>query len=189
MTSPNAKFFLVIAGAVTAAVLLGVVVLVPLLGLVRSNAESLRLLEERFEVMREQQRRVEEFRSFTKRYEGEFDRLRALLVNEETPIPFIEFLEGSADQSGLSMVITPGTVNKNKGDRHAALPFVLSLEGPYPGALVFLRRLEHAPFLLETEKVEMSEMTEAQRRRAGLGPGSVFLTVSLRAFTQDSANP
>lgn len=96
---------------------------------------------------------AEEFESFEREFQRDMEKNSSLLIDPETPIPFVQFLENSARDSKLSLTVVPGSVRKQKNDPWFSLDFKVSGQGTYPGTFVFLKKLEYAPFVAELQNV------------------------------------
>ncbi len=80
---------------------------------------------------------------------SEIARLKSSFVNPETLINFIETLESTARESGVTMTLGEPVVGKT------SLVIGLKAKGSFSGLYYFVRRLENLPYQLKVEQLNL----------------------------------
>lgn len=133
------------------------------------------------------EREVADFQRFFEEEAANFGRIDGLFADAETPIGFIEFLEGIAASSNLELKIAPGNPRKEKGVPWPVMDFQLVSSASYPELLRFLEKLENGPYLLEVRNASVT------RERGATGEETaakdVSFTLQIQVFTGSLPQP
>ena len=122
-----------------------------------------------------------EFLKFSQAKEEDFRAIENIFVDGETPIGFIQFIEGIAAASNLAVKITPDTPKKKKGVPWPVMDFQLASSASYPEFLRFLEKLENGPYLLLVQNISLTrERTLAKEEDIAK---DVSFTLLIQVFT------
>lgn len=94
-------------------------------------------------------RNIQDFRANFKQYQPNLEKIGNLFVNTAEPIEFIEFLEGEANASQLSIEIIPSVASE----------FRLNLKGSFPNFSRFIERLEYGPHLVKPVSLSIRKIS------------------------------
>jgi hypothetical protein len=97
----------------------------------------------------ENQLKIENLKNAQIAYQAEqqkIQKINLLLIDKETPLDFIEFLEKMADDFELLIEISPGSFKKSKIESSASVNFHITLTGSFDNFSKFLEKLETSAF-------------------------------------------
>lgn len=105
------------------------------------------------------------------------DSINAYFVTDKNVLPFIEFLEGAAKNSNISLSVKSVSLDgkKNRTEDGGNI-FSLRVEGSYSGTIQFLKIAENAPFLLFIESVVMQATETEEGGKSWVGDINISLT-------------
>lgn len=91
--------------------------------------------------------------------ESDFVKANYMLVDSKNPVNFIEFLEKTAKNSGLTLNISlaPNIEQNAKNTAWKTLSFQLSCNGGFSGVLGFVNSLENAPYLISIQSLKIGK--------------------------------
>lgn len=121
-----------------------------------------------------------EFEVFLAQHSQELNRTQDLFVASKTPIAFSRFLDELAASSRLRIQKTAGSIQQTSGDRWPSFTFRLAGQGRYLDAMVFLQKIENAPYLLQVQSFSFSSRQPSQEEEKG----KVEFSISLKVFTK-----
>ncbi|MBI2573992.1 MAG: hypothetical protein HYV78_01185 [Candidatus Wildermuthbacteria bacterium] len=127
---------------------------------------------------------VEAFESFSKEFQRDLAKSAAMLVDPETPIEFVRFLEQSAEGANLSLAVNLGAVRKQKNDQWFSLDFQVSGQGAYPAVFVFLKQLEYAPFAMEIQNIAINKIGSSVGAPAKTAGEDVKFSFGIKAYVK-----
>lgn len=117
---------------------------------------------------------IQKFEGVSQSQQKDVERIRNLFLDTDTPIAFLEFLEGRAQNSQVSLKITPVESLRKEEDVWDSIDFELAGKGTFPNALSFLKQIENGPYLFEFKNVVLQR----------LGTGEVDFSFLLKVYTQ-----
>lgn len=149
---------------------------------IKEKSQSLAESESTLEALGEQLDIFQQFQTNSLVYQEYTLILDNFFIQQSAPIRFMEFIESQAAEVGLSLDVQALTLHQpNQQDDFG---FRLKVEGPYPGALKFLSRLEEAPWLIDLPQLTIQRYTADKRKRdeeTELKEGEVILTITVKA--------
>ena len=107
------------------------------------------------------QTKVEEVEQAKENYEklkSNLDKIDKLFIDPEIPIDLIKFWEKTADDSGLSIDISPVSLKPVAADSWSSIGFSLILTGFFPDFLKFLEKIETSFYLLEVQGLTVKDL-------------------------------
>lgn len=117
---------------------------------------------------------IQKFEGVSKAQQQDLNRVHNLFLDPDTPIAFLEFLEGSSRSSRVSLKITPAGSQKKEQDMWSSIDFELTGRGSYPNALSFVKQVENGPYLFEFKNVTLQRV----------GTGEVDFSLLLKVYTR-----
>jgi len=136
--------------------------------------------------LQEDRKRLQEFQSTFQAYRADFTQLENLFVDTETPIEFFRFLDDAAEEFGLVLKKNPGVPRLEKDDVWPSMSIELQGDGPYPGAVAFLQKVENAPYLIEAKDFSIAGSLLRNRRSISLQEeGVVRFLLVLKVYTEE----
>lgn len=144
-----------------------------------------RFLERKKEIV-ELETRLKELKSLKNTYakiEPDSRKVETLFVNPDKPIRFITFLEEAADESELTINISPGSGAKFKNEKWNPVIFKIETSGTFPSLLKFIEKIEYSPWVvsinnLDIRKIQKEEGEEKESR--------IDAFFQLRAYNKES---
>jgi len=160
----------------------------PLFKTIRSQSEELLSTKEKLMAITEKNKELFIWKEDYPGLEPDLMTIQALLVNSEMPIGFLQFLEKTAEGSGVS-IETSLLSSADKGvSIFPSLSFRLSLIGLFPNCLKFLDKLENAPYLLEIQGLTSSRLSEERlrmERYQGFSKEDTELSLLIKVFANN----
>jgi len=135
-------------------------VLNPTLGRVRKESQNLIAQKNKIFESETKIKNLQHFKDNSSQYQPNLEKISQLFINISEPIGFIEFLEGEALDSQLSIEIAPLILRKAAEGSWPALEFNLDMKGSFPNFLRFLNRLESGPYLIEATNLSVRKNPE-----------------------------
>ena len=181
------RIFIAATCFTTIALLLIILLVWPLVRDIKKSSDDLLVIRQTISSLGASIEDLEQFKTTYKRLNDDLAKARALFVNRDMPVDFIEFLEGAADDSQLAIAISPASVREVKGDIWPSMNFKLSLSGSATSCFKFLEKLETSPFLLDIQNfsITKTEQEEAQSNsQEGLPPGEVRADFLIKTYVQ-----
>lgn len=115
------------------------------------------------------------------------EKINSFFIEPEAPVEFISFLENTAQNSGISLKISPSLPLKTKEDPWPFLLFQISSVGSFPNFMKFLEKLELSPYLIVFQNLNISRLSETELKSKGfekLSLGDVIINFSLKVYTK-----
>lgn len=132
----------------------------PLFKEIKENSNELILEKEKLITLNIE---IEKFKQFEKTYktlQPDFEKSDKLLINFGAPVDFVKFLKKTAADSNVSIEISTGSSSLSKKGSWAFLGFQLSLTGPFPDFIKFLKKMEFSPYLIEFSNLNLKKIDE-----------------------------
>jgi len=132
--------------------------ILPQISEIKKNSKNLLLDRENLILLQQKRESLEKFKQNYSLYRQNFEKLEKLLIDKETPIDFIEFLEESAKSFNLFLEIEPAKIEREKTDPWDFAAFKISLLGSFSRFLGFLERLENSDYLIEISSLQLKRI-------------------------------
>lgn len=201
MTS-NKKNYISAAFFGILSILLIVFLIYPFLGEIKKNSQNLFLQKKKIILLAQERENLKKMEDIFKTYQSDLDKIENLLVDPETPIEFISFLEKNAQVTGVELEISsmtkrtptlppPSQRAPEKKEPWPSLSLQLLVVGSFPNFLEFLEKLETSPYLIEILNLNSRRLTERELKskefeKFSLGDTSTSLSV--KVYTKQSTN-
>ena len=105
---------------------------------------------------------IQKFEGISQSKQDSVDRIHNLFLDTDTPIAFLEFLEGRSANSKISLKITPVESQKKEEDVWSSIDFELAGRGFYPNVLSFVKQVENGPYLFEFKNVVLQRLVTGE---------------------------
>lgn len=161
MTFKN-KFNLALVLLFLFVVSLTVFLIWPAFSEIKNTSKEIMEKREKIVVSEIKVQKARDFRSFYQKREESFQRLDTFFVNSEAPIDFINFLEKTSQDSGVSLEISAGSLVENPQELWPFLNFQISSAGLSSDFLKFLEKLESSPYLAEIQNLNIRRLSESE---------------------------
>ncbi len=156
---------LIFGGAIT---ILLFVVLIPLRGRAEENSKEYALVKKDLEMIKSRHKELEKARQDYREVEKGLDSIKEAFVDEEAPLPLLEFLENSASEFGLSISISPYNLKEPEEESFwESIGLQVSLIGTFPEFFAFLDKIENSSYLIEVQSLGVSKVSEEDLKRRG----------------------
>ena len=90
-------------------------------------------------------------------YEVNFEKFESLLIEQDAPIEFFEFLEGRAEQCSLSIEISSFPNKESKEKKSKYLNLQMKLQGDQQNFMKFLEQIENSHYLIEVISLNLNK--------------------------------
>lgn len=187
--SNNNKVYFAIAGIVIITFALLIFIIKPLFSSLKESSGQLFLTMKELTLLESKIQQSSVLEKEIQSLKPDFDRIKALFVDLEMPIGFIQFLEETAESSGVQINISllPQQEKIQEQPPFPFLKFQLLVLGNSKNCLQFLEKLENAPYLIEIESLSSRRITEEQLRTEkyqGFSEGDTEFNLLIKAFTK-----
>ncbi len=178
------KMLTIALSLVLAFILLCVFIVFPLGKSIKAQADELFFIRKEFKTVREKSQTLTNWETKYSELKPDFERIKSLHVDKEVPVDFLDFLEKTAHNSDLLIEIslTP------KKDDEKSLNLKLVLFGSPQDCLMFIEKIELAPYLIEIGNFDLTKLSEEHlklERYSSLSQGDIELDIYLKAITND----
>lgn len=133
------------------------------------------------------QERNKALQAFQQKYykKQETQLIHNFFVNPGAPVAFISFLEKTAQQVKVKLEISPlPLTSEEKKEKFPPLRFLLKGEGAFPNFYQFLAKVEKAPYLTTTERVELQKVKGESREGKKEEKGKLNFTLTLKVYAK-----
>ena len=154
--------------------------IIPLSGTIKQISSDLVETKTRLAIIHNEKGEVEGVESICNKIDPDLQKMEALFVNKDVPIEVIEFLEDMAVISGLSIEISPASLDGYEDEIWDFVGFRLSLYGSYINFMKFLEKIETGPFLIEMYDLSIREMSD----REGFSYDDVGIVLTAKIFAE-----
>lgn len=158
---------------------IGAFVIYPLFRKITDESQWLISEKDRFITTNQRINDLKKFDVLYKNREEILKQIDDLFIDAEVPVDFISFLEKTADQSSVSIEISPFSSGKEIKDSWPFLNFQISISGPFPSFLLFLEKMENSPYLIEIQSLNISQSAEVKK-----SAGNIRALISFKVFSK-----
>lgn len=156
---------------------LGIFAVYPFFQEIKKNSQQLILERQNLLSLESKIKSLENFGKRVQKLKPDLERIDSLFVELDLPVDFIRFLEKISLDSSVNIKISPSPSVKISGDTWLSSNFQLSLAGSFPRFLKFLGKLENSQYLIESQSLSISRLTDADL-------GDIKASLSIKVFTR-----
>lgn len=142
----NNKIYIILSVFALISLFLIVFLIWPLFNEIKKNSQDLISARNSMVTLSAQTSETDKFKKNYDGYKLNFERIDQLFIDPNNPVNFIEFLERTANNSGITSQISLPLSSKESKD---FIIFQLSSKGSFEGVLNFLEKIESGPYLIE----------------------------------------
>ena len=136
--------------------------LLPLVRGLRADSEKVLVARSNLAKVSLYEEQIQKFEGISQSQQEDLDKIHNLFLDTDTPIAFLEFLEGSSQSSRVSLKITPVESKKKEEDTWNSIDFELAGRGIFPNVLSFLKQVENGPYLFEFKNVMLQRLATGE---------------------------
>ena len=129
----------------------------PLLRGIKEDSEEIIALKKDLILFQDKINNFEKARESYANMESSIERIEGLFIDPKIPIDLIEFWEKIAQDSEVSIEISPVSLRSNETDPWNSIGFQLTLTGSFPNFLEFLEKIETSPHLIEIQNLNVKK--------------------------------
>lgn len=141
--------------------------------------------EEKLIALEEKLGNLEKFSIVFPEVSADLEKIENLFIDRELPIDFIDFLKEEAAAANLSIEIQDFPLQEDKP--WPSMSFRINLTGSFSNFLKFLEKLETSFYLIETEDLTISRLSETELDRVEFSQfslGDVKVALLIKAYTK-----
>ncbi len=172
--TPKQKIFIASGIFAVSLLLFFAFLLLPLVRGVRSDSAKVLAARSQLAKVSLYEEQIQKFEGISQSQKENVDSIHNLFLDTETPIAFLEFLEKRAENSRVSLKITPVESQRKEEDVWDSIDFELAGRGLYPNVLSFVRQVENGPYLFEFKNGTLQR----------LATGEVDFSLLLKVYTR-----
>ena len=150
----------------------------PILASVHKDMQTLQSLKMSLAFLDQRKKNFEDFQTDYEKSKPVLMKADSYLVNYDAPIRFLEFLEREAQLTGVSLKITRIVPSGGKGSLAKNIKFTLYLNGSYPLALRFFKKLEASPYLITVQNIQIRRSV-GKREALSPSPRDVVFIINI----------
>jgi len=182
------KQIILISFAFTIAFLLVFIFIIyPFLKDIKKASDELILQKEKLTLKRANLEEIEksQFKKHYEDLESNFNKMQQFFISADAPVDFIEFLEKTANETGLIIDINITSLNASKDDFWNFLGFRLTVKGPFFNFSKFLQKIETSHYLVQIQNINIRKVNaEEAIKDKSLSEKEVFADLILKVFTK-----
>lgn len=156
--SKNKSLPLIILGII-ALILVGLVVRSLFLS-IKQNSENLVIQKGVLTELEKKSDNIKKFQSTYDIYQDNLKKIDQLFIDKEEPVEFIEFLEGEAHYSKLTIDLTPLAFEVGEKDFWPSTSFRVNMVGSFQNFLKFLDKIESSLYLITLSDFSLNKPTK-----------------------------
>jgi len=154
---------------------------------IKKNSEELIKTKKELILLEIRFKDFEQFKKISGALQPDIEGSEKLFINPEVPIDFVQFLEKTALDSGVSIGISLPSAAVKKGEPWSFLEFQINVTGLFPEFLKFLEKIENAPYLIEIKNLSINRISEKDITRKEFTtstPADVSSILSIKVFVK-----
>lgn len=189
MLSAKKKIYLLVLTACLIDVLLFVLVLLPLVRKIQSNANNLNIQKNDLAALAAQSNSLDNFQKSADNLKNYSQLVQSAFVDPSAPVQFLEFLEGQAENYHLQLTTSPFDVPAVKGDLWSAIGVRVSIKGQLADCLRFVEMLENSQWVIAITNFDLQKAIQKETTgdSGAVLPGEAFLSLDIKAFFGQSS--
>lgn len=159
----------------------------PLFIKIKNSSHDLTAQKNEAGILRAQSDQIENFKKVYNDYKSNLEKMEEVFIDPKNPVNFIEFLEATAQISGVNPKIS---LIKNQQElQERTVAFKITASDDFLKLLDFSERLENGPYLVEILSVSMRQAdmelgTDANSDINVSSPGKVDTSFLINAFAK-----
>jgi hypothetical protein len=168
------------------AALLIIAVGIPSIMAVKKNLAELISIKKELALSNGGAKMSQQLRNRYKKIEANLDRIDKLFIDPQAPIDLIEFWEKTAADCGLSIAISPASLQAKKGDPWNSIGFQINLIGSFPDFSKFLEKTESSFYLIKAQSlvIDKLEKNKNKEKSPEIHPGDIKANLLVKVFTK-----
>ncbi len=156
MTQFKKKIIISIVSLVILSILFSVFIIIPLFMEIKEISRNIPLKKQEVAGLEKKLENFNKFKNDLSEISPNIEKIDHLFIDLRAPIEFREFLEQLAQDSKVSLKISPVRSSQAADDTVWSFnPLYLDLEGPFINFSNFLAKLESAPYLIEIKDLSI----------------------------------
>lgn len=149
----------------------------PLFLSIKQNSETLIAQKGTLAELEKKSENLKGFQSTYETYRANLEKMDQLFVDKEEPVEFIEFLEGEANYSKLTIDLTPLAIKVGEEDFWPSTSFQANMVGSFPNFLQFLDRIESSHRLITLSGFSLKKPTSNTN-------GDIVISFQMKVYTK-----
>ncbi len=180
----NRKITISIASSLILSILFVIFVVFPLFSEIKEIPQVLSSQRQKLVELEEKVKDLDKFKKILPEISLNLEKIDHFFIDPEVPVDFIRFLEKIAQDSKVSLKISPASLPQTvNADSWSSILFHLSLAGPFHNLSNFLEKLESSPYLIEVHGLNIvSELRPSEFEQFSLG--NVKVNLSIKVYTK-----
>lgn len=144
-------------------------VVFPLINKIKENSQQLIKGKEEKVSFAEEKKNLHDFRNVYEKISPDLEKSGGLFFTEETPteFEFINFLEKTAADCGVSIKISSVASKQDGGNSSSLLTSNLNISGSFNGLFKFIEKLENGFYLIEIEDLNIRKTAKSDSSEGG----------------------
>ncbi|MEF8847195.1 MAG: type 4a pilus biogenesis protein PilO [Candidatus Paceibacterota bacterium] len=135
----------------------------PLWNKVESSSIKLKETQEKITEVETQSRQLHNLQESLNKAKRSLKSVDNLFINKEAPVGFLGFLEETAADSNVDIDISPSAGQKKKKEPWPPTFFSVNGVGSFEECIEFVKKLEHAPYLLRIQSLSLGEAEQSEK--------------------------
>lgn len=123
---------------------------------IKKDSEGIIFQKEKINFLEAKIKNIEEFKNFYNEIYPNFKKIDNLFVDSEMPIDFIDFLEKTSKDCGISIETTLISPRKDDQDWDY-LSFQITSKSHFSRFMIFLKKIENSPYLINVQSLSTRE--------------------------------
>lgn len=154
---------------------------------IKNQSKELVSIKKELVLMNNQSKEIENFRAAYKNYQPNLDKINNLFIDLKNPVGFIQFLEKTISECGISAEFSLLTSPQIKTGNETWPSVVLQVKGfsSFPKFLKFSEKLETSPYLVKFQNLNINRISEKNiKTEEKYSIGDTTFILSMKAFTK-----
>lgn len=119
------------------------------------ESNGLKLGKDKIAVLEKEFNDIRSFKSEYASYGSNLDKAEQLFVDSSNPVSLIKFLEKTASDYGLKLIVSVPSFSHDKSQ--ILVSAQLSLEGDFPDIIRFVQSIENSQYLIQIKNLNIGE--------------------------------
>ncbi len=150
------KIYIIAAIFALISLILIVFLVWPSIRSIKEGAQNILAQKGEEEFINAQNRELNNFKNNYLSYGSDLEKADKMFVNSRDPVDFIQFLENTAFESGVKADISLAqNTGEQKSKKSAFMSFNIASTGDFVKILLFCKKLEYGPYLVEIQNIEV----------------------------------
>lgn len=169
--------------AIAVILLLSGLIIYPLYRNIKKSSERLFSLRKDILSYAAQSQHLAQFKQTYKQVQPDLQKIDSLFIAHKSPVEFIEFVEQTANGSGLAIDIS--TSGLKQDSPWSSMAFQIELTGSFSKCLQFVKKIESSPYLIEIQSLRIKKVSEQELKKdENLSLGDVSAILQIKVFVR-----